>query len=420
MIATWLALPVDTPWTGARIFPTAQAAPLACPESFATLARTGAPESREAVLQRIEKLYPHLTRAEIEGKIGAATDSFLFFRSFVPLRFQALKDSPQWKNELAPLLGADHQGWAMGDIHPDNFGFILLNDGRVIFNMNDFDDNAKAPLVTDVISMLAALRTYDRTAPPAELLAAYRNGLGDSPMEMPAVLKKLRDKAIKDGRRPKDSAFESFLGMADKDKLKRVEGSRNLTDTEQAAITAAIEKIYGASDGVKIKDAFHMKRDGGGSGDLERFRVLVKFDSETGIDSKRQIIELKRLVNPGLEPVASGPIPSASQRIAQSLRLAFGTDASRLYAVDSVLDMDMFFRPRWDGNIGITIAEFGKTDQKSILAYEAWTLGQLHRRSADKMQAYTDALGRVPDSALIDAADFVTGELDTAYKLLKN
>src|SRR5215471_3265800 len=92
-----------------------------------------------------------------------------FLRGSAPLFYEVLAAQP----ELAD--GPKGTGFIVGDMHLENVGAYKTDDDAVVFNLNDFDDAAVAPLRLDVLrlstSVLLAGRSFRCTGSEAIALA---------------------------------------------------------------------------------------------------------------------------------------------------------------------------------------------------------------------------------------------------------
>ena len=101
-------------------------------------------------------------------------DAFAFFRGSAPLYYARLAD--------APPLPASPVAWLCGDAHIENFGSYRGDNGLVYFDVNDFDEALRGPLLWDVgrlaVSVLLAAARFGlpaagRQAAVRELLTTY-------------------------------------------------------------------------------------------------------------------------------------------------------------------------------------------------------------------------------------------------------
>jgi uncharacterized protein (DUF2252 family) len=70
--------------------------------------------------------------------------------------------------------------WIQGDLHADNFGTYLDSDGRLIFDVNDFDEAYVGPYTWDVRRLAAsiALIGYDKSLSDAQIGALLNDLVG--------------------------------------------------------------------------------------------------------------------------------------------------------------------------------------------------------------------------------------------------
>ncbi len=102
------------------------------------------------------------------------TDAFAFFRGSAPLYYERFGADER--------LCASPTGWLCGDAHVENFGSYKGDNGLVYFDVNDFDEALRGPILWDVgrliVSVLLAadhfgLPAAERHAAARETLATY-------------------------------------------------------------------------------------------------------------------------------------------------------------------------------------------------------------------------------------------------------
>ena len=72
-----------------------------------------------------------------------AASAFAFYRGTACLFYARPARGPRQR----PLPGRAHQRvWIHGDLHAENFGTYMDANGRLIFNVNDFDEAYVGPL----------------------------------------------------------------------------------------------------------------------------------------------------------------------------------------------------------------------------------------------------------------------------------
>src|SRR5215471_17603703 len=102
-----------------------------------------------SVVDRIEEFNRGREPERLALKYRAmATGPFSFFRGTAHLFFEDWPRRAPWNR--APL------GWISGDLHLENFGSFLGDNGLVYFDLNDFDEAALAPVTWETGRLLTS------------------------------------------------------------------------------------------------------------------------------------------------------------------------------------------------------------------------------------------------------------------------
>lgn len=113
-------------------------------------------------------------------RVAMREDAFAFFRGTAHLFWQRARE--RGVNAAAPTA------WCSGDLHLENFGAYLGDNGLAYFDINDFDEAAKAPCDWEVLRLLTSIAVaapelglgkQDTTAAMVEAAEAYRTALAD-------------------------------------------------------------------------------------------------------------------------------------------------------------------------------------------------------------------------------------------------
>ena len=95
-----------------------------------------------------------------------AASPFAFYRGSAPLFYSDLES----ESTSGPYLDEKTaQVWIHGDLHAENFGTYMNSQGRLIFNVNDFDEAYIGPFTWDLYRFVASL-----------VLLGYGKALSDS------------------------------------------------------------------------------------------------------------------------------------------------------------------------------------------------------------------------------------------------
>lgn len=337
-------------------------------------------------------------------KVKAAPDSFHFLRSFVDFFYLVFK-----KNEGDFNLKriSDFQGWCVGDAHSENFGVLLLENQSPLFTMNDIDDSGPCPVGLDLFRLMVSSRLYDEKIKLDDLKDAYLAGLKKDGFKVPESILQMISKAQKKGIVPSDKKVLE-------NKIIRDSQVKELSDGEFAGIKRALNTYEHVLDPkFQILDALSTSKIGGGSGGLLRYEVLIK-NGNSNLH-----LEFKEMVQPSVYPVSEN-IPSAGQRVNNSILFNQGLGASRLYKVVEINGKSFFIRPRFAGNVGVTLEKQSTSDNREIIQYEAYSLGLIHSRSIHDLNRWIDKVDSLKksewESDVSDMVDFFKKK----YKSLKN
>ena len=318
-----------------------------------------------------------------QTKLEASVDSFHFLRSFVDYYYKLIPSNAQSLN-----LGhkaSRFSGWCAGDAHPENFGTLLQDNSTVIFGMNDMDDSGPCLVAYDFLRLLVSSRLYWPQLKLEKTIDFYLRGLDLENVAIPSYIQSL----VKSGQiagsavNPKD--IQGNL-------LKRKKNTIEVTSADRLIIENSLKELFLTTDfiseNIKVIDVLSKLKEGGGSGGLLRYEILCSLGS-----GEKLHLELKELTVPGISSIAFGPIPNQKSRMHKSLLIEQGDKTSHYYTVLLINGKSMLLRPKFFGNIGITLSEnlITTTNNSDVINYEAYLLGRIHAQTVDVSQ-YRKAL----------------------------
>lgn len=376
--------------------------------------------SAEEIKARFLTLNPHLKSQDIDHKIGAAKSAFKLNRAVVPAFYDSYTQlkkagfSPAARQNLERL--EQYDGWMYGDVHPENFGAVLNDDGKAVFTINDLDDGGRGPVFLDLLRYLTSLRLHDRKLDPQPWIESYARGLGGKSVPKSKWLDEFLAAAEEDGRVTKKRLHDSA-----KHGIKRDETMRELSQTQREALEQAIRAAFQEASGGKllIRDSVEIIRDRGGSGGQKRYLVLAKVGKRAGSESKHVLLELKQIVDSGMQSVWRGERMTAQERMRAGVAHSQGAEASRYLSAVRVGDMDMLVRPKFRGNSGVDLDELSKKQAAELLDLEAHMLGSLHRRGMADPDGYSKALRETPASTFTEASRKLADLFEEEFNALR-
>ncbi len=229
-----------------------------------------------------------------------AKDPFAFFRATCHLFYE------DWPQE--PTLDTTPAAWICGDLHLENFGTYKGDNRLVYFDINDFDEAARAPVSWDLARILASLWTARKglnldkgqAGHLSQLfLDAYTEELRMGKvrwLERSTAQGMIRDllKGLKD--RSRQDLIEEHTEPGGK--RLRIDGKHTLSADGQSqakvrAILASVREVHEQADFFHVHDVAR-RIAGVGSLGLERYTILV--DGRGGTEG-HFLLDLK--VQPG-------------------------------------------------------------------------------------------------------------------------
>ncbi len=384
----------------------------------------------------LRALYPYLTQPEFDRKIKSTAnkEEFIFFRAFVPYFYDVLRRM-QTLPGFPDMEGIDSiRGWCVGDAHAENFGTIWrrseTGERHIDFTMNDPDDGGPGPLYADLLQFLTGLLLIENPPNLSPILNAYRQGLDGDSVPSPVAAGQIKA-AKKSGPKP-----ERLFRLTGNGWLKPTKKERKTHKFDQQKLTRRVPGKLRDAVGPLVAGQYRicgywaLKKRGGGSAGLRRYWILLLpktknnscADIYKGARKKVLVLELKRLVRPGIWPLvcptaeeaAAGTDMACSDepltvigRVGETLDTERGGTVSRLCDVTRLQSKPFILRPRWQGNRGVKLERITKQQGPRglalILKDEARVLGNIHSKSLPAGSHYAAHIYALADE-LTDAA----------------
>lgn len=336
-----------------------------------------------------------------QTKLAAADDAFHFLRSYVDYFYLLYNANSKQLPALASF--ADQAGWCVGDAHPENFGVLIQENDSSIFAMNDVDDAGPCPVVLDLARLMTSTQLYDNSISTDDILKEYRHGLEGKDEKPPEPVVDMLKESAKKGERPEKSRVDPGTNKL----------VRDAKATEvPAAVVAQLTKAYKSllPRHADLVDVIETSKVGGGSGGLRRYELLVK-DRAGYVE-----IEMKQEIAPSIYPVATGLIPTFSDRMKKTWAVEQGPTASAYNSTFTIDKLNMISRPRFAGNVGVNLDKTSAKDNRDIILFEAYTLGAAHSRSVDG-EKWSE---RLKDADFSQDIAALVGAFEQKYKSLKS
>lgn len=340
-----------------------------------------------------------------QEKLDMSTNAFQFLRSYVDYFYLFIRANPKSFLTVPKLQSVP--GWCVGDAHPENFGVLIQQDGQSLFTVNDIDDSGPCPIGLDLLRLIVSSTLSGHEVKLENILNAYTMGLQGKSYELPPPVSDLIKKSQKKGTAPNPKKIDG-------QKFVRDSKMHEVSSPELAQIKSALSILRSTlSPKVKILDVVSTRKNGGGSGGLLRYEILLNNGGSL------LHLELKEEILPAIYPVATEVIPKTGERIAKTLRLNQPANASVFYAVVQVSGKDMLVRPRFDGNVNLNLDKQSDEENKDIILYEAFTLGLIHSRSISTVDAWIQNIHGLPVKSLKNDASLISRHFEAKFLSLK-
>lgn len=295
-------------------------------------------------------------------KLNSATDSFLFYRSFVDYFYLLVKKNEE-SLSTAPLKKTE--GLCVGDAHAENFGFVIDNNLASMFTHNDLDDSGVCPLVYDYLRMSVSYYLYDNEAPLKEAFESYLSGLKRNSVIMPRPVEKMYLKSMEKGIAISEKKISN-------NKFIRKPEYQEVSMEDFNYIKNLVEKSL-TDFNLTVLDIVATQKDSGGSAGLSRYEILAKYRADL------IQLELKELATPSIYPVSSKSEMGSFERISLALQFIHGAEYSRFYKVLSYQKKDFLLRPnKFPNFVGVELSKNSLKENREVIHYEFYVMGLIH------------------------------------------
>jgi uncharacterized protein (DUF2252 family) len=384
---------------------------------------------RDAVAEFMEYNRPFAQRhAElIRFKVARMAESpFAFFRGTFHL---FARDILNKTHEPLPLFtGTGAEMDIIGDIHSENFGTFQAADGKVHYDVNDFDEvtsgrfdfdvcrlatshilaahERKDPLADAVTAALAGVNFYTETA--RRLISKGKDhGLDydeQNPSLCPAVDELIRSAAATKRHDFIDRMTEKEDGRR---RLRRSPHYFNLPDAERDQALRLLDDYRprhppqkeNHKDYYKVEDVCGRVS---GVGSMSRLRYVVLLDGKGDADGRNVLIEFKES-RPSSYDVFRGrdtspdALKARAERVAQIERQS---QAATNYHVGYAIDGAMSFQAREIGphDSRIEAKSLKKGELAGVARVQGAVLARVHARAAARAIGATNPLAELADA----------------------
>lgn len=303
---------------------------------------------------------------DTKWKASRSKSALMFFRAY-PAAYHKDFASNLRPSALAKIPAGS--GLCFGDAHPDNFGFLRLED-TTLYAYNDLDDSGHCPVALDALRFVTAVRLYfgkDLAEAAADRYVKVLSGertIADAKTDVA----KLRDERAPD--------FDARRG----DKLGEVvAGDALILGDGVVAASAATRKevstaVTRALPGLTVLDVAEVEREAGGSGGLARYWLLVERASS------RTVLELKEAAKPGVDHGLDARPMSEATRLSSLEKDLWGITPKGDYFYVKSLGKTLLLRDRM-AKASLDLGDLKDKELERAIEAQAGIVAMLHQRA---------------------------------------
>lgn len=319
--------------------------------------------------EMLSDFYPSQTSNFLDDRLDNNQDFFSFFRAFSPLFYNEINNQ-KLNTYLSPLN--KFRGTIAGDLHIENFGFIINDKGVVVFAVNDIDDATEGFFSYDVIRHFVSAKIVDKKITWDEYFSAYQKGLkGESHAISFHV--NLGMESVADVTKENLEKYIKFEVPFKFKKFKKPH--RTITDTESAALEKGLREKF---PDIEIFDQYVRIKDDGGSAGLIRYQVLARVSPK----DKVQWLDIKETAVSGYDRVFDPKTTVAFEDRLTNVKTNIYNnqfdESLKVIRIDkhaySLRFVDQF-------SSSLKLADIPEDDYRSVILDEAYVIGKMHRIS---------------------------------------
>jgi hypothetical protein len=316
----------------------------------------------------IAQFYPEQTKAFLKNRIEVNKDFHSFFRAFAPLFYKELRDDKEIQKLFLPLK--KYQGIIAGDLHLENFGFIVDDKGKVFFNLNDFDDVTEGMLFQDLARHFLSAKIVDKDMSWHKFFKSYRHGLNSDPHSYSYYV----EKGIEDVTDETEKVLKTYISSDEPLKfIKRKTPSRDIEADELTILKKALKDNFPKFE---MHDQYVRIKEDGGSAGLIRFQVLGRKKPQDQI----QWFDIKESAVSGYDKANETNVPF-EKRIAALKDKIYSNRMDKSITILDIGGHPYSFRAVDQFATSIKLSDIPEDDYSDIIQDQAYVIGRMHRQS---------------------------------------
>lgn len=369
--------------------------------------RAPASFSSDSCIDLMQGFYPTQSRQFLEKRIAANKDFHSFYRSFVPFFYDIINEDQEIKKTF---IGLSKFKAAMGgDVHVENFGFILTASGSAKLVLNDVDDSTLGAIYMDAIRHYISGKIVTDNVHWSNYLSAYQAGLKGKEHSFSDYVKTNKHNALIETKKFLEEYISSDMPLKF---IKYKKPTYAIDEATRKEISNSLSKLFG---NIKIYDQYLRIKEDGGSAGLLRYEVLA----ELAPGEDPAWLDIKEMATSSYDKVFTASPPSYAQRMSLIKDQIYEEDISSHLAIFKIAGKDFSVRYMNQFGLGVSINDISHLEIADVVLDEAYALGQIHARSllknSLKIEDYTKAWDKIAEDDIKKSAKKIKDALEKKY-----
>lgn len=366
--------------------------------------------SSESCMSLMQGFYPTQTKDFLEKRLSANKDFHSFYRAFVPLFYDAIEKDPEIAKVFSPL--GKYKAAMGGDVHVENFGFVLNSSGSARLVLNDVDDVTDGQIYMDVMRHYISGKIVSDDVHLNNYLEAYQSGLKNE--------KYVFSNYVKTNKQNATSEIKTFLNqyISIEEPIKFIKYKRPMYVIDEARKNEILDALTQSYKKIKIYDEYLRIKEDGGSAGLLRYEVLAQLTP--GEDPIW--LDIKAMTGSSYDKVFTKSAPSYSSRMSLIKNSIYEKDLTENISIIQLAGQSFSVRFMNQFGLGVAIEDIPIAELSDVVLDEAYALGQMHARSLGKLSngdnlidQYSKAWESISQDDIKKAAKTIRENLEKKY-----
>jgi hypothetical protein len=347
--------------------------------------------------------YPNQSKEFIGKRIEANKDFHSFYRSFVPLFYQAIKDDREISKTFEEL---SKFRTAMGaDVHVENFGFVMNSVGSVRLVLNDVDDVTQGPIFMDVLRHYISGKIVTDDLHWDNYFKAYKAGLKGDEHQF--------SEYTQNSKKNSQHEVKKFLDeyIASEPPYKFIKYKRPMYVIDEVRKSEILESLRKSFSKIKIYDQYLRIKEDGGSAGLLRYEVLA----ELAPGEDPIWLDIKAMTTSSYDKVFTVSPPGNAYRMGLIKKNIYTEEMSSHISMIKIAEQDFSVRYMNQFALGVKIEDISTLEIADVVLDEAYALGLMHARNLDSVESYGNTWEKIPADELKKSAKKIREMLERKY-----